>query len=39
MGSAHQLNWSLVWKKLNFEIADKQKLRENDEISHNVIDF
>ena len=26
-------------KKLTYEIADKQKIRENDEISHNVIDF
>ena len=26
-------------KKLTYELADKQKIRENDEISHNVIDF
>ena len=26
-------------KKLTYEIADKQKIRENDEISHNAIDF
>jgi hypothetical protein len=24
---------------LTYEIADKQKIRKNDEISHNVIDF